>query len=102
MRNFLWRKGEDGRGKHLVNWDKVCTPKMLGGAGRHLDIMNEVLLCKWLWRFESEEDSLWKQVVAAKFDIRDGWDLHLVRGPYGRNLRKGIAQLAHLSTGSSF
>lgn len=87
MRNFLWRKGEDGGGMHLVNWNKVCTPKMKGGAGlRRLDIMNEALLYKWLWR----------QVVAAKFDIRDGWDLHPVRDPYGRSLWKSIMQLAYI------
>lgn len=73
MRNFLWKKGEDGRDMHLVKWDKVYTPKMQGGVSiRCLDIMNEALLCKWFWRFGSEEDSLWRQVVAAKFDIRDG------------------------------
>ncbi|KAE8732337.1 hypothetical protein F3Y22_tig00002237pilonHSYRG01828 [Hibiscus syriacus] len=33
IRNFLWNKQEDGKGKSLVNWEKVCSPIDEGGLG---------------------------------------------------------------------
>ncbi|KAL4282916.1 hypothetical protein GQ457_16G008630 [Hibiscus cannabinus] len=33
---------------------------------------NRVLLNKWLWRFGSETDSLWRKVVNARYEEKDG------------------------------
>lgn len=47
QRDFLWRKGEDEGGMHLVAWERVCIPKDKGGAGlRRLKSMNKTLLSK--------------------------------------------------------
>lgn len=59
QRDFLWKGEEDGRGHHLVAWSKVCSSKQKGGLGlRRLEAIIKALLCKWLWRFGVEEDSL--------------------------------------------
>lgn len=48
-------------GQHLVDWEQVCIPKQRGGLGiRRMDLMNKDLLCKHLWRFELEDDSIWR------------------------------------------
>lgn len=97
QRHFLWRKGEDGRGMHLVSWERVYTPKDKGGASLHcLQSMNKALVCKWLWRFGLKVGSLWRQVVFAKFGLVDGWDTSVHRGPYGHSLWRGIMQFSSL------
>jgi len=36
--------------------------------------MNEALKTKWLWRFASEDEVLWKKVIVCKYDLdRLGW-----------------------------
>jgi len=36
--------------------------------------MNEVLKTKWVWRFAKEDNAMWKNVSAAKYEIDDlGW-----------------------------
>lgn len=62
QRDFSW-KGRDYRKKiHLLDWNKVCKPKRVGGFEiSPLKIMNEALLGKWLWQVGDEFDGLWKQ-----------------------------------------
>jgi hypothetical protein len=39
---------------HLANWNTVCSPKSQGGLGvLNLEIMNDVLMTKWLWNTEN-------------------------------------------------
>lgn len=63
---------------------------------RILQNMNEALLCKWLWRFSLEEESLWRQVVAAEFRPQEGWDPIIPKGPLGRSPWQGIMKLLPL------
>lgn len=93
QRDFLWTRGEDGKGMHLVAWEKICTPKDGGGIGIWwLSSMNKALLCKWLWRFGNDPGGLWRQVVAAKFGMEDGCNPSVQRGPYGCSPWRGIMQ----------
>lgn len=72
---------------HLVAWDVVCPPKETGGASiRSLQVMNKALLCKWLWRFGHKEESLWHQVIVAKFRIEEFGHPRVASGPYGCSL----------------
>lgn len=81
----------------MVSWERVCTPKKKGGAGiRQLDPMNKALLCKWLWRFGRETESLCRQVVAAKFGMDDGWNFRGISGSFGRSPWRGIMQLGSI------
>ncbi|KAL5540877.1 hypothetical protein UlMin_043269 [Ulmus minor] len=68
MRQFLWDKEVGGKGKSLVDWKLVCTPKE-----------NKALLGKWLWRFPLEQHTLWAAVIRSKYGLnREGWDTNLV------------------------
>jgi hypothetical protein len=61
----LWR-GSDvaGKGKPMVAWKKVATPKEKGGLGlKDLRIMNEALLTKHLHKLYNKEEVPWVQLV---------------------------------------
>lgn len=77
-----------------MKWRKACTPKIEGGLGlRLLRLMNNALLGKWLWRIGDDTNSLWKQIIVAKYGVkRDRWD---VDGPLNRCLSiwKGITSV---------
>ncbi|RVW85403.1 Polyadenylate-binding protein RBP47B' [Vitis vinifera] len=73
QRDFLWGGGASQSKPHLVNWCIVCMEKKDGGLGiRNLSRLNKAFLGKWCWRFASEQDSLWKQVIVRKFGEEDG------------------------------
>ena len=55
---------------------RYVSPKEDGGMGiRLIRSMNEALTTKWLWRFASEDEVLWKKVIVCKkYDSgRLGW-----------------------------
>jgi hypothetical protein len=61
----LWR-GLDiaGKGRPLVAWKKVTTPKDKGGLGlKNLRTMNDALLIKHLHKFYNKEDVPWVQLI---------------------------------------
>jgi hypothetical protein len=63
QREFLWN-GMEGESKfHLVRWTKICEPIRNGGlAIRDLRRFNRALLGKWLWRYGTEREALWRRV----------------------------------------
>ncbi|XP_021996032.1 uncharacterized protein LOC110893224 [Helianthus annuus] len=74
MKNFLWGGTEEVKRMNWVAWDIVTRPKKLSGLGTNkLKLANEALLSKWIWRFRSEEDSLWKKVITACHGKRRKW-----------------------------
>ena len=92
QRDFLW-EGMGGEFKyHLVNWDRVCTPIQCGGLGiRNLVTFNQALLGKWLWRYATEREALWRKIVELKYgSMRGGWCSTIVQGTYGTSLWKTI------------
>ncbi|KAL5545374.1 hypothetical protein UlMin_005061, partial [Ulmus minor] len=94
MRQFLWDKEVGGKGKNLVDWKLVCSPKESGGLGiGNLLIRNKALLGKWLWRFPLEQHTLWAAVIRSKYGLnREGWDTNLVTVGSFRSPWKFIAQ----------
>lgn len=64
MRNFLWKDFGNQNGSHLVRWDFVTRPKDKGGIGiDKVRITNEALLGKWIWRYVTEPDQLWRSLI---------------------------------------
>ncbi|GKA08008.1 RNA-directed DNA polymerase, eukaryota [Tanacetum coccineum] len=50
-----------------VNWKKVLAPKERGGLGciQGLYALNRGLMFKWVWRFYTQDSSLWARVIKA-------------------------------------
>ena len=80
---------------HLMKWDTVCSDRRVGGLGvRHLHLLNKALLCKWIWRFASEREAFWRQIISGKYGNLEGdWCSKEVRGGYGVGLWKTIRKL---------
>jgi hypothetical protein len=82
QRDFLWGSGGEGHKFHLVRWDNVFSPLAAGGLGlRRLHLFNKALLGKWLWRFTTDTDSLWRNVILEKYGCAVGrWRTPVVNG----------------------
>nr|GEY63734.1 RNA-directed DNA polymerase, eukaryota [Tanacetum cinerariifolium] len=53
-----------------VAWDKVLTSMKNGGLGvSSFFSLNRALLLKWVWRFVSQDGSLWYQVIRALYGL---------------------------------
>ncbi|GKB58295.1 RNA-directed DNA polymerase, eukaryota [Tanacetum coccineum] len=64
--NFF--KGGDQLDKKItwVAWDKVLSSKKKGGLGvSSLFALNRGLILKWVWRFLSQDGSIWSRVISA-------------------------------------
>nr|GEY47481.1 RNA-directed DNA polymerase, eukaryota [Tanacetum cinerariifolium] len=60
-----------------VSWDKVLTSKKNGGLGvLSFHTLNRALLLKWVWRFLSQDGSLWYRVIQALYGA--SFELHPV------------------------
>ncbi|GJY68998.1 RNA-directed DNA polymerase, eukaryota, partial [Tanacetum coccineum] len=60
--------GHDSNSKKAswVNWKKVLAPKERGGLGvSSLYALNRGLMFKWVWRFYTQDSSLWARVIKA-------------------------------------
>ncbi|GKD83102.1 RNA-directed DNA polymerase, eukaryota [Tanacetum coccineum] len=60
--------GVDGGEKKItwIKWSKVLSAKKNGGLGvSSFYALNRALLFKWVWRFISQEDSLWFRTICA-------------------------------------
>lgn len=68
--------------------------KKIGGVGiRNMKFLNQSLLMKWLWKFASAKNSLQKEVIAAKYGMRDQWMTTELASPYGSSVWRSISDL---------
>lgn len=83
---FLWGGLNSEFKFHLVNWKKVYTPFHLGGLWiRCMLTFNQALLGKWLWRYATERETFWWQVLDKIYcSLSGGWCSNVVIGPYGQ------------------
>lgn len=69
---FLWGGSDLKRKLHMVAWAKITQGTNSGGLGiRDISYMNDALLMKWWWRYGTEKEALWRQVIKAKYDKGD-------------------------------
>ena len=87
-RDFMWGGlGEEFK-YHLVGWDRVCQPIRCGGLGiKNLVLFNPAILDKWLWRYATEKEALWRKFVEIKYGGMWGdWCSKSIQGSYGTSL----------------
>ncbi|KAE8712920.1 hypothetical protein F3Y22_tig00110221pilonHSYRG00136 [Hibiscus syriacus] len=64
--SFIWG-ANDKSAIHWVCWEQMAKPKRLGRLGLFdVNVQNRSLLNKWLWRYGSEPNSLWRRVIDGK------------------------------------
>lgn len=58
----------------LIKWEKVQLPRLLGGlsVGNILH-RNIALLSKWIWRYFTEPESLWRGIIQCKYNYPDNF-----------------------------
>jgi len=65
-RTFFWQGGTKKK-YHLIKWTKICKSKKKGGLGiKSIRKMNISLLCKWLWKLETD-NGIWQQIIKYKY-----------------------------------
>ena len=73
QRQFLWRGCNGKQGFPLVSWKTLELPKPLGGLNiGNIHHRNMGLMFKWIFRFFSESNSLWQEVIKAKYAYGPG------------------------------
>lgn len=77
-----------------MKWSTVCKAKLKRGLGvRSLSLLNKAFLCNWCWRFSSEKEPLWKNIIKGKFEEEErGYRLGVLREPYGVRVRRAIGK----------
>ncbi|GJX90518.1 RNA-directed DNA polymerase, eukaryota [Tanacetum coccineum] len=72
-----------------VAWNKVLSSKKKGGLGvSSFYALNRALLLKWVWRFLSQDGSLWSQVISAIHGSRLESHSHKSYSTWGTILRE--------------
>lgn len=71
-----------------------------GGFGiKSIRVMNDSLLCKWLWRFSTDTNAKWRQILGEKYGVQDnGWDVKPVKQTYGTSQWRGITNRLEIFT----
>jgi hypothetical protein len=68
QRNFLWGGSIEDKKLCWIKWDQICLSKAQGGLGvKNLALFNKALLCKWKWRFLTEDDALWAALLRFRY-----------------------------------
>lgn len=75
----------------------------MGGFGiRSITTMKKALHGKWLRRFLSVEDSLWKKIIQIKWMQRgNDSSIHISSRPYGTNAWKSIMRMFDVLNGNT-
>ncbi|XP_026378098.1 uncharacterized protein LOC113272487 [Papaver somniferum] len=67
QRKFFWGY-KSNRGNNPISWSDMCIPKEFGGqAFRDLEMLNQALLTKMVWRISTQQDLLCVKVLRAKY-----------------------------------
>lgn len=95
-RKFLWSGSTLPGAKkklHLLNWERVCTPKSCGRLGLvPIQLRNKVLLAKWVWRAYKERGFFWNKFISARYGRAWNYDLNLVNSKSCSPIIKSIVE----------
>nr|GEZ20116.1 RNA-directed DNA polymerase, eukaryota [Tanacetum cinerariifolium] len=69
--NFFIGAGPSEKNITWVAWNQVLASKEKGGLGvSSFFALNRALLLKWVWRFVSQDGSLWYHVIQAIYGVK--------------------------------
>lgn len=98
-RMFFWGDFSDTKKLHTVAWHQICKPKGAGGTGiKQLRLMNLALLAKLTWRLIQREDTLWVNILLAKYG--DIWNARAQRRACTHTWRSIVATLPLVAAGT--
>lgn len=90
-RSFVWGDSAVERKVHLVNWQKICSPKEWGGLGlRSARMINHTSLMKAGWHLTTRREDLWVKVVKAKYKCGSDLVPKISRERGGSNFWRGL------------
>ena len=70
---FFWQTDEHKKKYRLTKWNIICQPRDQGGLGiKDLDIQNQCLLSKWLFKLINE-DGVWQNLLKRKYLRETNW-----------------------------
>ncbi|GKE78397.1 RNA-directed DNA polymerase, eukaryota, partial [Tanacetum coccineum] len=74
--NFFNGTDKSERKMVWIGWDKILASKKNGGLGiSSLYATNRSLLFKWVWRFLTQESSLWSRFIKASHGTKEAMDV---------------------------
>ncbi|XP_039056623.1 uncharacterized protein LOC120199656 [Hibiscus syriacus] len=84
---------EEKRRIHWVNWKSVCKPLNSGVLGVFdVNLSNQALLGKWVWKFANEKNTLWKSVLCCRHKVScNSMSISKVFSPKSSWIVRGIA-----------
>ena len=81
-RDFFWGIKDGDRKIYWVAWEKILNSLDNGGLGiGSLQAHNTALLAKWWWRFKTDANALWRNVITA---------IHGTTGGLGEEIKVGV------------
>lgn len=96
-RSFLWQGNKGNKGYNLVKRDALTLNMKQEGLGiKELNLHNNCLLQKWLWKFGIEDMTLWKRLIIEKYGFLKQWTIEEVKGTFGCSVWKTIRRLAQV------
>ncbi|KAL0408606.1 UNVERIFIED_CONTAM: putative ribonuclease H protein [Sesamum radiatum] len=79
VRRFWWQSQSSDQRKSflaLKSWKSICLPKNKGGLGfRYFSDFNKALMSKISWKILQKSDSLWCQMLSAKY-LKNGTEIN--------------------------
>nr|GEZ16205.1 transposon TX1 uncharacterized [Tanacetum cinerariifolium] len=73
-RNFLWGGTLDCNKMARIGWKKVFSSYSCSGLGiGNLHAANLAMLTKWWWRFHTEKNTLWKDIITSIHGLTGGY-----------------------------